>query len=163
MLTVSSAILSDAIRHRASIMSISTFLGGFSALVLAIWNIPDGLKWLAFFLQKAYVPYGPLSMSWTNEICGSDAEERAIVIGIMNSMGYAFNAWVPVLTFPQVDSPMFRKGFIFSTAAFGAQAIITATVAFMYKRDQRRGKSRGDNAPGVGDVEGVIVSSSLEP
>ncbi|KAI1774698.1 MFS general substrate transporter [Hypoxylon cercidicola] len=162
VLTVSFAIVSDAIRRRASIMSISTFLGAFAALVLAIWNIPDGLKWFAFLLQRASIPYGPLSMSWTNEICGADAEERAIVIGIMNSMGYAFNAWVPLLTYPQVDSPMFRKGFIFSTAAFGAQAAITATVAFMHKRDQKRENSRRGHAPGIGDVEGVIVSSTIE-
>ncbi|KAI1408983.1 MFS general substrate transporter [Hypoxylon sp. FL1857] len=163
VLTVSFAIISDAIRRRASIMSISTFLGGFAALLLAIWNIPDGLKWFALLLQRASVPYGPLSMSWANEICGADAEERAIVIGIMNSMGYAFNAWVPLLTFPQVDSPRFRKGFIFSTAAFGAQAIITAIVAFMYKRDQKRGKARRENVPGIGDEEGVIVSSLDHP
>ncbi|KAI0149924.1 MFS general substrate transporter [Hypoxylon sp. NC0597] len=163
VLTVSFAIISDAIRHRARIMSISTFLGGFAALLLAIWNIPDGLKWFAFLLQRAAVPYGPLSMSWANEICGADAEERAIVIGIMNSMGYAFNAWVPLLTFPQVDSPRFRKGFIFSTAAFGAQAIITAVVAFMYKRDQKRGKAHRQDAPRIGDEEDIIVSSLNHP
>ncbi|KAJ0346449.1 hypothetical protein KNSL1_007428 [Colletotrichum chrysophilum] len=144
VLTVSFAIISDAIRHRASIMSISTFLGGFAALLLAIWNIPDGLKWFAFLLQRASVPYGPLSMSWANEICGADAEERAIVIGIMNSLGYAFNAWVPLLTYPQVDAPKFRKGFIFSTIAFGAQAAITATVAYLFKREKKKTKSERD-------------------
>ncbi|KAH7093490.1 major facilitator superfamily transporter [Paraphoma chrysanthemicola] len=138
VLTVSFAILSDAIRHRARVMSISTILGGFSALCLAIWTIPKGLKWTAFFLQRAAVPYGPLSMSWANEICGADAEERAIVIGIMNSMGYAFNAWVPLLTYPQTDSPRFRKGFIYSVCAFAAQGVITGTIAFMQKRDAKR-------------------------
>ncbi|KAI0895841.1 MFS general substrate transporter [Annulohypoxylon nitens] len=157
VLTVTFAIVSDAIRHRASIMSISTFLGGFSALLLAIWSIPDGLKWFAFLTQRASVPYGPLSMSWANEICGADAEERAIVIGIMNTLGYAFNAWVPLLTFPQVDSPMFRKGFIFSTVAFVAQAIITGTVAFMYKRDQRKGKAQSNDVPEIGDEDSVIA------
>ncbi|KAK1502323.1 major facilitator superfamily transporter [Colletotrichum tamarilloi] len=155
VLTVSFAILSDAIRHRASVMSISTFLGGFAALILAIWNVPDGLKWFAFLLQRASVPYGPLSMSWTNEICGADAEERAIVIGIMNSLGYAFNVWVPILTYPQVDSPKFKKGFIFSTIAFGAQALITATVAFLYKRDKKKeGITKRDE-------EGVTAPASV--
>lgn len=126
-------------------MSISTLLGGFAALCLAIWSIPTGLKWFAFFLQKASVPYGPLSMSWANEICGSDAEERAIVIGIMNSMGYAFNAFVPLLTYPQVDAPKFRKGFIYSVGAFLAQGVITGSVAYMQKRDaKRREKSKRD-------------------
>ncbi|KZM24959.1 uncharacterized protein EKO05_0010497 [Ascochyta rabiei] len=138
VLTVSFAIVSDAIRHRARIMSISTLLGGFSALCLAIWNIPTGLKWLSFFLQRASVPYGPLSMSWANEICGADAEERTLVIGIMNSMGYAFNAFIPLLTYPQTDAPKFRKGFIYSTCAFAAQGLITAVVAYMQKKDARK-------------------------
>ncbi|KAH7383982.1 major facilitator superfamily transporter [Pyrenochaeta sp. MPI-SDFR-AT-0127] len=153
VLTVSFAIISDAIRHRARIMSISTILGLFSALCLAIWTIPTGLKWVAFFLQRASVPYGPLSMSWANEICGADAEERAIVIGIMNSMGYAFNAWVPLLTYPQVDAPKFRKGFIFTVCAFIAQGIITGTIAFMQKRDAKK-KAKETNA----DEEGARVA-----
>lgn len=92
-------------------------------------------------------------MSWANEICGADAEERAIVIGIMNSMGYAFNAWVPLLTYPQVDAPKFRKGFIFSVCAFVAQGVITGVIAFMQKRDAK--KKAKDN--GV-DEEGARVA-----
>ncbi|KAK7955647.1 major facilitator superfamily transporter [Apiospora aurea] len=148
VLTVAFAIVSDAIRHRARIMSLSTLLGGFAALVLAIWQIPDGLKWFAFLLQKGSVPYGPLSMSWANEICGRDAEERAVVIGVMNSLGYAFNAWVPLLTYPQVDAPRFRRGFVFTTVAFAAQAGITGAVAWMYRRDQKRelkGRNEGED------------------
>jgi ACS family pantothenate transporter-like MFS transporter len=93
-------------------------------------------------------------MSWANEICGADAEERAIVIGVMNSVGYAFNAFVPLLTYPQVDAPKFRKGFIYSVCAFFAQGVITATIAYMQKRDDKRKKtitSRGDEE-GVGDA-----------
>lgn len=77
-------------------------------------------------------------MSWANEVCGSDAEERAIVIGIMNSITYASNSWVPLLTYPQVDSPKSRKGFIFSVCAFIAQGAITRAVAWMQKRDAKR-------------------------
>ncbi|KAK6827241.1 major facilitator superfamily transporter [Apiospora arundinis] len=161
VLTVVFAIVSDAIRHRARIMSISTFLGGFAALVLAIWHIPDGLKWFAFLLQKASVPYGPLSMSWANEICGRDAEERAVVIGVMNSLGYAFNAWVPLLTYPQVDAPQFRKGFIYTTVAFAAQAGITATVAYMYKRDQKRAAEEGKDEGEENENVTVMATGEL--
>ncbi|KAL1643221.1 hypothetical protein SLS61_009320 [Didymella pomorum] len=159
VLTVSLAIISDAIRHRARIMSISTLLGGFAALCLAIWNIPSGLKWFSFFLQRASVPYGPLSMSWANEICGADAEERTIVIGVMNSMGYAFNAFVPLLTYPQTDAPRFRKGFIYSTCAFAAQGLITAAVAYMYKRDgKKKAKATAGDEEGVN--EAVLVGAT---
>lgn len=92
-------------------------------------------------------------MSWANEICGADAEERAIVIGIMNSMGYAFNAWVPLLTYPQVDAPKFRKGFIFTVCAFVAQGIITGLIAFMQKRDAKKKAKEVD-----ADEEGARVA-----
>jgi MFS transporter, ACS family, pantothenate transporter len=83
------------------------------------------------------VPYGPLSMSWANEICGADAEERAIVLGVMNASGYAFNAWLPLLTYPAQQAPRFKKGFIYSTIAFVAQFGITGFVAFLHNRERR--------------------------
>ncbi|TKA24213.1 hypothetical protein B0A50_05977 [Salinomyces thailandicus] len=104
--------------------------------------MPNGLKWFAFEMWRASVPYGPMSMSWANEICGADAEERSIVLGLMNAIGYAFNAWLPYLTYPQVDSPNFRKGFIFSTVAFTTQYGITALVWWMQRRDLLEQKRR---------------------
>jgi MFS transporter, ACS family, pantothenate transporter len=123
-------------------MSISTSIGFFSTLCLAIWDIPNCLKWIAFFIHKAAVPFGPLAMSWGNEFCGGDAEERAVVLGVMNASGYAVNTWLPLLTFPVVDAPRFRKGFTYSTMAFLAQFGVTVLVSFLQKRDRKLGKTR---------------------
>ncbi|CZR68652.1 related to transporter protein [Phialocephala subalpina] len=114
------------------------FFGFFSSLVLAIWAVPSGLKWFAYFISRAAVPYGPLSMSWANEICGADAEERAIVLGVMNASGYAFNAWLPLLTYPVKQAPKFRKGFVYSTCAFVAQFGITGTVAWLHRWEKKK-------------------------
>lgn len=119
-------------------MSVLTISGFISSILLAIWNIPDGLKWFAYYISRVAVPYGPLSMSWANEICGADAEERAVVIGIMNSLGYAVNAWLPLLVYPATDAPRFRKGFIFSTVLFvPLQLGITWLVWVMQRREKR--------------------------
>lgn len=139
--TVGFSILSDYLRSRPAVMSISTFFGFFTSLLLAIWTIPAGLKWFSFFASRISVAYGPLSMTWANEICGADAEERAVVLGIMNAAGYAFNAWLPLLTYPVVDSPRFRKGFIYTTIAFVAQAVITWTIWLLSRRDRKKEKS----------------------
>ncbi|KAF7535687.1 hypothetical protein G7054_g5163 [Neopestalotiopsis clavispora] len=159
VLTVTFAMISDALGSRARVMSLSTLLGGLAALALAVWNVPRALKWCAFLLQRASVPYGPLAMSWANEICGADAEERAVVLGVMNALGYAFNAWVPLLTYPQVDAPAFHKGFVYTTVMFGAQGVITAVVAYMYKRDQRRGRGELMRR----DEEGVVIGTPIRP
>lgn len=137
VITISFSMLSDYTRNRPLVMSISTFFGFLTSLFLAIWNIPTGLKWFSFIMSRAAVAYGPLSMSWANEICGSDAEERAVVLGIMNAAGYAFNAWLPLLTYPVVDSPRFSKGFIYTTVAFVAQAVITWTVWWLSQREKK--------------------------
>jgi ACS family pantothenate transporter-like MFS transporter len=94
-------------------------------------------------------------MSWANEICGRDAEERALVLGIMNASGYAYvyffrpritilihvinsiHAWLPLLTYPATDAPRFKKGFIYSSFAFLAQFAITAIVWFLQRRENR--------------------------
>ncbi|GAB7333686.1 hypothetical protein MBLNU13_g05233t1 [Cladosporium sp. NU13] len=138
VLTVLFAIFSDHWRNRPALMSVSTFWGFVTSVILAVWTVPAGLKWFAFEMFRAYVPYGPISMTWANEICSADAEERSIVLGIMNAFGYAVNAWLPYLVFPAVDAPRFRKGFIFSTIMFVAQAAITWAVWYMQKRDQRK-------------------------
>ncbi|KFY48030.1 hypothetical protein V495_01671 [Pseudogymnoascus sp. VKM F-4514 (FW-929)] len=141
--TVSFAILSDFLRKRGLVMSIASFFGFFASLLLAIWTIPSGLKWFAYFSSRAAVAYGPLSMSWANEICSSDAEERALVLGIMNSMGYAFNAWLPLLTYPAKEAPRFKRGFIWTTSAYVAQIGITGLVAWLQMRE-KAGKEKRD-------------------
>jgi ACS family pantothenate transporter-like MFS transporter len=73
-----------------------------------------------------------------SEICSADAEERAIVLGIMNAFGYAVNAWLPYLVFPAVDAPEFHKGFVFASVMFVAQAGITWAVWFMHRRELRK-------------------------
>jgi MFS transporter, ACS family, pantothenate transporter len=90
--------------------------------------------------NKAAIPFGPLAMSWTNEICGGDAEERAVVLEVMNASGYAVNAWLPLLTYPVVDAPRFRRGFTYSTLAFLAQFGVTGLVTFLRRRDKKNGK-----------------------
>ena len=102
---------------------------------------------------------------YPSEICGADAEERSIVLGIMNSMGYMVslmdpvvyvrpmvrtallnssqvNAWLPLLTFPTVDAPTFHKGFIFSSVMYAAQFGITGVVFLMQRRELRRQQAR---------------------
>ncbi|RDW68459.1 hypothetical protein BP5796_09116 [Coleophoma crateriformis] len=169
--TIGFSILSDFLRKRALIMSISTVdwsfplppctkptketiqtLGLLAALLLAIWTIPAGLKWFAFFIGRSSVAYGPLSMSWANEICSGDAEERALVLGIMNAAGYAVHTWLPILIYPTTDSPQFRKGFTFTTVTFVAQFGITGLVALLQKREA---KSKGKSEEGEEERTGL--------
>ena len=124
-------------------MSIAIFFGFFTSLLLAIWSIPIGLKWFAYFAGRAAVAFGPLSMTWANEICSADAEERALVLGMMNSLAYAFNAWLPLLTYPVKEAPRFKTGFIFSTCAFVVLFGITGLVSMLRRRESQKEQRSG--------------------
>lgn len=67
------------------------------------------------------------SYTWASEVCADDNEERALVIGSMNGFQYAVAAWLPIVTFPQLDAPTFRKGFP-STFGLDIAAIICVLV-----------------------------------
>lgn len=86
-------------------------------------------------------------MSWANEICSGDAEERAIVLGVMNASGYAVDTWLPLLTYPVTQAPRFKRGFVFSCVAFGCQFVVTGCVVWAWRREKRRGlgKDEGDD------------------
>lgn len=98
-------------------------------------------------------------MSWANEICSADAEERAIVLGLMNAAAYAIQAWLPLFTYPQVDSPRFLGGFVYSTLAFVAEFFITGLVAWLQVRERRQ-KERMDEVDACGDGELLIDEST---
>ena len=154
--TIFFAILSDYLRNRALVMSIGLFFGFTSSLLLGIWTIPISLKWFAYFTNRISVAVGPLSMTWANEICSAEAEERAIVIGMMNSLSYAFNAWLPLLTYPASEAPRFKTGFIFSTCTFGMMFGITGLIAWLRRREIRKKEKSELSEVGQGEPYQVV-------
>lgn len=61
---VTFAIWSDYIRGRALVLCVCAGFGLFSSIVLAVWDVPIGLKWVAFEVYRFSAPYGPLSYTW---------------------------------------------------------------------------------------------------
>lgn len=90
-------IFSDAYDAKVSLIAATAGLNIFASVVLAIWNVPVGLKFFAFFLSGSADGIAAVIYAWANEICAGDAEERAIVISSMNTMGNTFGAWLPLL------------------------------------------------------------------
>jgi MFS family permease len=90
-------ILADAYDAKVPLIAVTALLNIFASIVLAIWNVPVGLKFFAFFLSGTADGIAATIYAWANEICAGDAEERAIVISAMNTIGNTFGAWLPLL------------------------------------------------------------------
>ncbi|KAI5478862.1 MFS general substrate transporter [Pseudohyphozyma bogoriensis] len=83
----------------------------FSVICLTVWNIPDGLKFACFYLASLGGCTSPIFYSWINTILRHDPEQRALVMAMCMTVGYAMYAWVPLFTFPTVQAPQFPRGY----------------------------------------------------
>jgi ACS family pantothenate transporter-like MFS transporter len=81
------AVISDAIGKRWLVIMVGDFLGLLGGTLLAVWDIPFRLKYVAWYLAFAPVGGGALLFAWGNEVCSNVAEERAIILGWLNTMG----------------------------------------------------------------------------
>ncbi|EJP68528.1 pantothenate transporter [Beauveria bassiana ARSEF 2860] len=104
-------VLSDAYDAKVSLITATALLNILASIILAIWHVPTGLKFFAFFLAGSANGIAPVIYSWANEICAGDAEERAIVISSMNTIGNTFGAWLPLFVWRTTDAPRYLIGY----------------------------------------------------
>ncbi|KAF9641321.1 hypothetical protein BFW01_g681 [Lasiodiplodia theobromae] len=132
------------------------FAGAWNIIVyvsLAVWDIPTGWHWACYILAGLNSGLSGLCMSWAHEICASDNEERAIVIGSMNQMAYVIQAWLPLIVWKQTDAPQYRKGFITVAVIGGPLLIGTALATLVLDNREKAQKARRGYGSGSEDGE----------
>lgn len=96
------------------------------------------------------------SSSWAHEICASDNEERAIVVGSMNEMAYVLQAWLPLIVWQQVDAPKYHKGFVTITF-LSASLIATAfTTRYLHQKEIVTKSEKDAELDSTVESDGVI-------
>jgi ACS family pantothenate transporter-like MFS transporter len=56
----------------------------------------------------------PLFFGWINRLCKRNAEGRAIIMGSVFMIGWAFFAWVPLVAYKTVEAPRWTIGMLSS-------------------------------------------------
>ncbi|KAK1659078.1 major facilitator superfamily domain-containing protein [Colletotrichum godetiae] len=94
-------LVSDGLGKRWQVLLISAFIDSSYALIFVVYVI-NAASW----------GFWPVLYAWAIEIMHKNMEERAIVIGVAETLGQAFIAWVPVVIL-DVDkyAPSFHMGF----------------------------------------------------
>ncbi|ELQ33608.1 pantothenate transporter liz1 [Pyricularia oryzae Y34] len=87
----------------------------FACLMLSIWNIPNALKFVAFYLSGFSGMASPILYTWVNFTLKENYGERGLIISSMMTMGFSTSIWVPLLIFPAVEAPEWKKGYPAST------------------------------------------------
>ncbi|KAI8254452.1 hypothetical protein K4K53_009142 [Colletotrichum sp. SAR 10_77] len=90
--------------------ALSSWLGTTLA-VLSIWNVPDILKFCAFYFGGFSGMASPILYSWLNFTLKENYGERGLIISSMMTLGFCNQIWIPLFTFPTVEAPRYPHGY----------------------------------------------------
>ncbi|OAA75529.1 Major facilitator superfamily domain, general substrate transporter [Akanthomyces lecanii RCEF 1005] len=129
-------VLSDAYDAKVELIAATAVLNILASVILAIWHVPTGLKLFAFFLAGSADGIAPVIYSWANEICAGDAEERAIVISSMNTVGNTFGAWLPLFVWKTTDAPRYLIGYNWTIALDVGMLVMLLVLRSFWNREK---------------------------
>lgn len=133
--TLSYAWVSDALQTRWPIIIVAACISLIGSIILSIY--PSGniaammIGWLLTFCETGA---GALIITWINEICSHSAEHRAIVIGVVETMSFTFQAWVPLLIYNTGEAPHFHIGYKMAAMFFAIEIVLTVVIKFFAKK-----------------------------
>ncbi|CAG9982734.1 unnamed protein product [Clonostachys byssicola] len=90
----------------------------FSNVVLTVWDVPYGLHFFAYLALGAGVGGFPVVSTWIADVFSEDAEARAIVFAVRNTLGEVCSLVVPLVAWPVSHGPKFRGGYIWVSISF---------------------------------------------
>jgi ACS family pantothenate transporter-like MFS transporter len=88
----------------------------FAIIVLAVWEVPDILKFVAFYFGGFSGMASPILYSWVNSTLAENYGERGLIISSMMTFGFCTQIWIPLFTFPTVQAPRFPNGYPVSSS-----------------------------------------------
>jgi ACS family pantothenate transporter-like MFS transporter len=122
----------------------------FSAIVLAIWNVPSKLKFAAFNILYMSAGVPGIYYSWFPDLIPHDHEMRGFLIAFSNMFSYINQIWFADAVWRTIEAPKFTSGFI-AASVFGVCMIATSILlSYLEKRD-----SRGREVERIGHREDI--------
>lgn len=127
--TLAYAWTSDAIGRRWPLIVTACLVAMTGTIILSVWpenNIPAMMTgWLLTFCETGA---GALIIAWVREICSHSAEHRAIIIGVVETAAFTFQAWVPLFIYNTGQAPHFNIGYEMATMFFGLETVLALVI-----------------------------------
>lgn len=141
--------------------TIAVMQGGtiFATIVLAVWNVPIGLKYAAFYISYMSAGVPGIFYAWFPDLMRGDHEMRGFMIAFSNIFSYVNQIWFADAVWRTSEGPEFKPGFI-AAACFGVALILTSfLMRWLEIRDTR---NRAKDAEGHSDVETSVATVDNE-
>ncbi|KAL2212414.1 MFS general substrate transporter [Sarocladium strictum] len=133
--TLTYAWTSDAIQSRWQLIIIACMVSMTGTIILSVWpehNLAAMMTgWLLTFCETGA---GALIITWINELLSYSAEHRALVIGVVETAAFTFQAWVPLFVYNTGDAPHFPIGYEMATMFFGIEILLALAILYLSKR-----------------------------
>ncbi|EXJ88057.1 hypothetical protein A1O1_04984 [Capronia coronata CBS 617.96] len=144
--TLAYSWISDALGGKRWQLMIPPATFNFIGMVVVASGPGYAATFFGYMINAASWGYWPVVYAWANEICHDDAEERAIVIGVAQTFGQAFIAWVPVVILDVGKyAPRFKLGFCVMSGISVLQFSMIFVLRYFVRRDKARKKQEADN------------------
>jgi len=131
---------SDAIRARWPPIVLAGLWQTVNCIVLAATPLYSHIarRWTFYYFTSVQGGLSGLILAWANELTGSDNEKRSFVVACCNTFAYVFQAWLPIVIFPQVEQPRVLKGNIATAAIAFSMVCVAIATMYLQRRDERR-------------------------
>lgn len=127
----------DATGYRMGAVAVNLAILLFGTICLVAWDIPLGLRVVAYMFAGTDGPLSPLYYSWANLLTTGDTQVRALTLAIMNSCGAALTTVIQQFLYSVTDAPRYSRGFKASLGFLGGMCIWVVVVRVCELREQR--------------------------
>ncbi|KAI9507764.1 MFS general substrate transporter, partial [Russula earlei] len=93
-------------------------------------------RWIFYYFTGCMGGLSGLIMAWVNELNSNDNEKRAFLVASCNMWAYVFQAWLPIVIFPQVEQPRVFKGNVTTACINFSMIVMALTILYFQRRDQ---------------------------
>ncbi|OCF31066.1 hypothetical protein I316_07337 [Kwoniella heveanensis BCC8398] len=102
---------------------------------LPLWKSLSG-HFALYYLSGAGTNVAGIYFAWINEICGTDAEKRALILAMSNDASFVLQSIVPNFVWKQTDYPKATKGLWYTAGLSIFLMFIIATIRYLQNRDR---------------------------
>ncbi|EFX05028.1 major facilitator superfamily transporter [Grosmannia clavigera kw1407] len=115
----------------------------FASIVLAVWDVPIGLKYAAMYLTSTAAGVPGIYYAWFPDLMPDDHEKRGFLIAFSNVFSYVNQIWYTDAFWRTSEKPRFHPGFI-ASATFGWVLILTAILMHFLELHDTRVRRRAN-------------------
>jgi MFS transporter, ACS family, pantothenate transporter len=148
----------DATGYRMIAVAFDLGILIFGTTCLVVWDIPLGLKIVAYMFAGTDGPLSPIYYAWANILTSGDRQVRSLTLGVMNAFGTALSVVIQQFLYPTTDAPAYSRGFKASLGFVCGMCVWVIVVRVLEMREVAK-KVEGEEQSSSAEAVGVSVTA----